>query len=165
MAKKVKKAVAAKATQVNSKDALVSANKALTAFLKENKLARDEDHSNHKKLGKEYKALVLAVEKASDTMDDANTKVKATKEKTKSASKGRATLYTYPEGLTPAEKKDFRVKARREKKAAEKGTAAPKAKTAKEDKAKGGKKEVETVVTKKAKTGKKKAGKKSSKND
>lgn len=166
MAKKVKKAAAAKATQVDSKDALASANKALTAFLKTNKLARDEDHSANKKFGKEYKALVLAVEKASDSMDDANTEVKATKKKAKPAgaakSPGRAAKYDYPEGLTPAEKKEFRVKARREAKNEGKPAkaAAPKA-----DKAKGGKKEVEKVETKKVKTAKKKKGSKGSKND
>lgn len=150
---KVKKAEKAKVEQVNSKDALATANKALTTFLKTNKLARDEDHSKNKKFGKEFKELTLAVEKASASMDEGNAKAeKAVKKEKKETSgkAGRVTQYDYPEGLTAAEKKEFRVKARRAAKAGDKPEKAEKAPKA--EKAKGGKKEVEEVKTKKVKT-------------
>lgn len=175
MAKKVKKATTAKEVQTSSKDALATAKKNLTTFLKKNGLARDEDHSGSKKYGKEFKELTLAVDKASDSMDEGNTKVKAAKatktkaDKAEGKTPGRATQYEYPEGLTSAEKKEFRVKARRDAKALAKGDS-PKAEKAakapKAEKASGGKKEVAAEETKKVKEkGDKKKKKKSSKND
>lgn len=176
--KKAKKATTAKAEAVNPKDRLKAANEKLTKFLKENKLARDDDHSKNKKFGTEYKELVLEVEKATEALEGKAEKAgksekekpakKAAKESKGDKSAGRATVYEYPDGLTPAEKKEFRVKARKAAKAAEKGTstkAEKSTKAKKEDapKAKGGKKEVAEVKTKDIKKKKKKA--KGSKND
>lgn len=183
MAKKVKKADKAKKVQLSAKEVLEGANKALTTFLKTNKLARDEDHSKNKKFGKEFKELTLAVEKAQEAMDEGNgkaakaktkEKAKDTDKKVKAASKeksgsaGRATVYDYPDGLTPAEKKEFRVKARKAakagskpdtKKADKKSDKASKP-SKEETKSKGGKKEVAKVETKEISKKKKKKVKK-----
>lgn len=116
---KTKTLEGAKKTQAKAKDELKAANAALTAFLKKNKLARDEDHSKDKKFGKEFKELTLNVGKANEAMDAANAavdKFKGTekKEAKGAAGAGRATKYDYPEGLTSKEKKEYRIKMRRE---------------------------------------------------
>lgn len=189
MAKKVKakKAASKKETAVDPKELLKDASAALTAFLKKNKLARDKDHSKDKKFGKEYKELTLAVEKATEAVEGGKAKApKAEKAKSKdkakkegSSSAGRAAKYDYPPGLTAAEKKEFRVKARKAEKAAAKGDSAPSkksdkgSKSSKEEKsssskksdAKGGKKEVAKVETKDIKKDKKKKKGSKSKND
>lgn len=173
--KKAKKATSEKVEAVNPKDRLKAANEALTKFLKANKLARDEDHSKNKKLGTEYKELTLEVEKATEALESGSKSTKAEKvekpKKEKAAkgdkSAGRVTTYDYPDGLTPAEKKEYRVKARKAAKAASKGESPKAEKASKKEeapaKSKGGKKEVAKVETKDIKKKKKKV--KGSKND
>lgn len=119
------------------------ANKALTDFLKKNNLKRDKDYSKDAKLGTKWKELKLAADKANDALEPAakpaaeKTKAKETakpaKEKKEkgNAGSGRATKYEYPEGLTAAEKKEFRVKARRDAKGGDKKDKASKGKTEK----------------------------------
>ena len=153
----------------------------LTAFLKANKLSRDEDHSKNKKFGAEYKALVAAVESFDKKESDKPAKSKAKGESAKDDKPAKAkaagkaserTTYDYPDGLTSAEKKQYRVLMRKGKspkealegvKAAPAKDAAPAKKgKAKEEEApkkkskEGGKKEVASAKTKKAKKGKKK---------
>jgi hypothetical protein len=114
---KTKTLEGAKKTQAKAKEELKAANAALTTFLKKNKLARDEDHSKDKKFGKEFKELTLAVGKANEAMDAANAavdKFKGSEKKESKGGSGRATKYDYPEGLTSKEKKEYRIKMRKE---------------------------------------------------
>lgn len=146
-------------------DKAKEADKALTTFLKKNNLKRDKDYSDDKKFGKEFKKLSLAVAKANDALISstpaAGKKEKAGKAKkeSKGGNGGRATKYEYPEGLTAEEKKEFRVKARREAKGAGKAEKASK----KETPAKGGKADKTTKKEKPAEKSSKKGDKKKSK--
>ena len=174
---KDKKADKAKAKQSSSKDAIKEAKAALTDYLKTNKLSRDKDYSKDKKHGKNIKTLELAIEKASDEMDTANTKVDKVKKKEKAASAGREQKYDYPEGLTAEEKKKFRIKARKDAEGGSKKEKTPKAgkadkeeKSSKKEKTKNlAPKEKETSVSKKDTSekgkGKKKKVKSKAKND
>lgn len=180
MAKKVKKADKAKQKQVDKSVELKEAKAALTDYLKTNKLSRDKDYSGDKKHGKNIKQLELNIAQLSDEMDETNTKTEKVvkKEKAKEKKKeaaGREQKYDYPEGLTAAEKKKYRIKMRQEANKANKPAKEEgKAKKSKKDKEKPAKeknlapKEKETKLVKKdkEKSGKaKKKAKKSSKND
>jgi len=177
---KDKKKVSAKEKQVDASVALKEAKTAYSDYLKKNKLSRDGDHSKDKKHGANVKTLLLAIEKASDTMDNKNVEAKKEKkEKKETKASGREEKYDYPAGLTPAEKKKFRIEARKANKPAKEGKAKDKkekAKPSKEEKAPKGKAkkeetkapvEKETVTTKKHgdKDKKKKKKKAGSKND
>jgi hypothetical protein len=165
MATKVKDLDQAKKLATKAKNALLEAKKELTDFLKKNKLSRDEDHSKDKKFGKEFKALNLEVEKANAAMDEANETVANFKpaKASKGGGAGKATKYDYPEGLTPEEKKKFRIQARKGDKPAK--AAKDKAAPAKKDKKTTKTEKEVTKTTVKSKKGKKGGKGKKSNND
>lgn len=120
----------------DAKKAAQEAAEELGKFLKKNGLKRETDYSNHKdkKIANKFKELTLALQKANDAVSGTSAKKEKVKEepaktekkaKDKKESKkggaGRTSKYDYPEGLTPAEKKEFRIKARKDAKAAAKG--------------------------------------------
>lgn len=97
------------------KAALKEAKQALRAFRKENDINPD-DPIEDEKLAKKSAKLVAVVEKAETELEEANIAAKELKPKSERVSK-----YEYPEGLTAAEKKKFRAKARAAAKKAAKG--------------------------------------------
>ena len=121
----------------DAKKAAQEAAEELGKFLKKNSLKREVDYSNHKdkKIASKFKELTLALQKANDAVSGTSAKKEKAKDtpaaktdkkgKDKKESKkggvGRTSKYDYPEGLTPAEKKEFRIKARKDAKAAAKG--------------------------------------------
>lgn len=119
MAKKDKKlsfsnAEEAKAAKVTAKEEYDTAKGELKAFMKENKLSKDEDHSEHEKHGKKYsklKATADAAKKKVEAIDAWLSDEKPGKEGKKGGAP-REVKYEYPEGMTDAEKKKFRAKAR-----------------------------------------------------
>lgn len=183
MAKKDKASKADKEEKKKGSDdgavTLKEAKQAYTDYLKKNKLSRDKDYSEDKKHGKNIRTLQLAIDKLSDKADDSAKKDKKDKKEKKTSSKkesaGREAKYEYPEGLTAAEKKKFRIEQRKKAKGGEDKPKKEKAGKAKEEKSsKSSKKETtapkekETVISKKDKAGKKdkkKKDKKKSKND
>jgi hypothetical protein len=116
---------AAVKAQEAQKEVVVTAKAALTSYLKKNKLERDKDYSKDKKHGKALKTLNLEIEKANEKLVEINKITdsfkaekagKGSKDKAAakdSSSKGAKTTHTYPEGLTSAEKKKWRVAARK----------------------------------------------------
>ena len=91
------------------------------AFLKENKLKRNVDHSEDTKHGKKFKAFKTAIDKLTEQREAISAKVKETKPK-KGA--GRKSKYEYPADVTtPEQKKKYRTKMRAEAKKAEKAAA------------------------------------------
>lgn len=120
---------------------------ALTAYFKDNKLKRNDDHSDSKH-GKKIAALEKKIERSREKLEKAKEAAKALKPK-----KERASKYNYPEGLTAEERKKYRAKMRAQEK---KGEAPAKKKTSK--------KKTEKAPAKK-KAVKKKSKKTSSKED
>jgi len=102
----------------------------LTAYLKQNKLKRNVDHSDDKKHGKKIAAFQKRIDRAMAKLETTNGLVKDMKPK-----KERSYKYDYPDGLTAEEKKKFRQKARAESKP-KKEKKAKKAKPAKAKKSK-----------------------------
>jgi len=119
------------------------------AFEKENGLAKGEDHSGDKKVGKKWKTMNDMTEKKKAAYEAAKTAYEeAPKEKVERESK-----YAYPDDVkTAADKKKYRAKMRADAKKAEKEEG--KEKTGKK-KDKGEKAEKEQKVEKSEKSSKK----------
>jgi len=112
-----------------TKEALKEARVTLREFKAENKIKRDKVPEDEK-IAKKLITLNEAVDTARELVDEAKAAEKELRPR-----KIRETKYDYPEGMDDKEKKRFRAKIRREKKAAEKaeagdgdGDAKPKAK-------------------------------------
>ena len=130
MAKVEKTHEDAVATLEAAKENLKAARTALREFKVENEIKKDtvpEDAKIKTKLEK----LVAAAEKAAEALE-----VAKTAEKELRPQKERVVIYDYPEGMSDKDKKKFRAKARRDKKAGEKAADAPDVETKKEKKAK-----------------------------
>lgn len=90
-----------------AKEKVSEAKKALTTYLKKNKLKRNEDHSGTKH-EKKINTLNGKIEKAQTALEKAQEKIKASKGTT-----SRKTKYDYPEDVdTPAKRKKYRQEMR-----------------------------------------------------
>lgn len=110
------------------KEDLKAAKAELKAFRKENSIKPDETPTDEKIL-KKFNKLTATVEKAEEAHNKALEAAKELKPKT-----ARPSKYEYPEGMTAAEKKKFRAKARAEKKRADNPKPEKPAKEAKAEK-------------------------------
>lgn len=145
-------------------NAIKSERQRLQAFMKDNKFktAKDVDKSKDKDIKREYGVFeenILGLEN----------NLKAVKELEPASTPRTSFKYDYPEGLTDAEKKKFRAKARRERAAGETGEEKPKktskkSKDEKSDKPKSKKKNKEAKAPKADKSSKKEGKKKIKKN-
>lgn len=121
---KFKSYEAAKEALAPAREKLKAAKDERRAFEKENKLAKETDHSADEKHGKKWAKLNATVVAAQAEVDSAKEFMDANKPKKEKA--GRASTYEYPkEVVTVADKKKYRAKMRADKKRAEKGEAAP----------------------------------------
>lgn len=102
------------------KEELKEAKTALKDFRKENSLKEGEE-PKEEKLAKKLARLVAAQDKAVEALDQARETEKELRPKAERPSK-----YDYPEGLSNAEKKKYRAKARAEAKRALKEADKPK---------------------------------------
>lgn len=160
MAKKKKAAATAEDPKKEALQKVNEAKSALTAYLKKNKLKRNEDHSKDEKHGPKIAKLEKAITKAQNAYEKLKTPKKTKVAKKENA--GRRTKYDYPaDVVTAKDRKVYRQKMRAEAK----GESKPK-KSKKEAPAKG--KEKAAKVSKKAKAAKatkKKTSKKPKKKD
>jgi hypothetical protein len=81
----------------------------MTSFLKENKLKRNVDHSNHEKgkIAKKFKTFKAAINRLEKERDELKEFTKANKPQ-----KERASKYQYPEDLSADDRKKFRAQMR-----------------------------------------------------
>lgn len=91
------------------KEDLREARGEMSAFLKENKLKRNEDHSNH-----ETRKIAAGFKRKKKAITDLETKKETLTQfcKDNKPKKERVTMYNYPEGIDNKEKKAIRTKAR-----------------------------------------------------
>lgn len=118
----------AQAALASKKDELSAAKEELKAFEKENKLSKVEDKGAHEKHGKKWSKLNEVVENLENSKKEIESWLKDNKPKgEKKGGFKPSGKYDYPEGLSEAEKKKFRAKARAAAKREEKGSDSKKA--------------------------------------